>query len=307
MGNFWAQYSQLVVVILLMSVSLIGWIIRKLGEQAERKRLAAERLRRTEEMLRTGRVADARTPGAQPETPVRQSMEELARRRQAELAARRERAAGAGPKAKPPRPRQGPSRKATEVGRPTKPGPKGDPPPIVIYGPTGPVVIKRTGSPPPFPGAPPRPGTRPPRPGTPPPRPASQKLAPARRGPQAWPGQLAPGPRAGPPAQGPAEARQRARDQSEQDLRDESSRARYAQSGSAPPQSRQEQAAETARAARAPAPAPSRAPIRPLGPLAQLRHARGNPRELRALVATLEAFSPPVTERSGLGPTFGAF
>ncbi len=120
-----SNWIEFVIIGLAISGSAIGWVIRKMSEKTAERRAEAERERRREEMLRTGRVeAGDRTPSAPtvfeaaapaataPNAPVshedaRRRLQELAERRRRELEEMRRRAAqggGAGASPIPPLP-----------------------------------------------------------------------------------------------------------------------------------------------------------------------------------------------------------
>jgi hypothetical protein len=127
---------QIIVLLLVLGASGLHWILNKLKEQAAIKRAQTERARREEEMLRTGRVMpyeEAQQPGrAQaPVTPAeaRERLAEIARRRQAQLEQARRESQRTIP---PPAPARAPAR-----------GGASGPPPIIVMGPSGPIVVPR--------------------------------------------------------------------------------------------------------------------------------------------------------------------
>jgi hypothetical protein len=92
----WQNLLQIAPFAVLIGFSLLNWLVRKLREQAELKKIEAERRRREVEALRTGRgggepsptaVAEARQEGAatQSDAQARARLEELAARRRAQL------------------------------------------------------------------------------------------------------------------------------------------------------------------------------------------------------------------------------
>lgn len=162
---------QIIAIAIVLGVSGLSWLYRKLREQAALKRIEDERRRRQEELLRTGR-----DPLAEPAPPddggeERRRQHEIAARREAELQELRRRQAGA-PIAQRPAPAQ------VQV-----------PPGILIQipGTSSPIVVK------PLPGggrvttartpAPPQRQPRPARPRGPRPtkRPAERKPEPVQR------------------------------------------------------------------------------------------------------------------------------
>ncbi len=92
------QYMQLLVVLLVLLFSFLGWVFRKLKERREKAESEALRRRAREEALRTGRLETSTRAGT-PAVPMSQSVpstlqpsiEDDAKRRLAELAARRRR------------------------------------------------------------------------------------------------------------------------------------------------------------------------------------------------------------------------
>ncbi|MBX3358092.1 MAG: hypothetical protein KF745_06665 [Phycisphaeraceae bacterium] len=118
---------------LIVSASVISWIIRKVKEQRDLRRAEMERQQRFEEALRTGRtVLQAGAPSpqltrgatmAQTADEPRERLREMARRRQAEIAARRTGVPG-------------------PIAPPTASPPSGRRPPIVVMGPNGPILIQ---------------------------------------------------------------------------------------------------------------------------------------------------------------------
>lgn len=118
---------QILFVIAFLALSGLGWVIRKAQEQAEKKRIQTERQRRLDEMLRTGRdpTIEQATAMAQASSADRARLEELARRRQAQMEQlRREHA-----QRRQEEQRSG--KRESEL------------PPIVIMGPSGPVTLPR--------------------------------------------------------------------------------------------------------------------------------------------------------------------
>jgi len=89
---------QLLIILLFFGFTALSWIVNKLREQAEVKRLRDEMRRREDESLRSTNVsrqaeADQRLQEGV-KSPTQQRMEELAARRQAQLRELRERQAG---------------------------------------------------------------------------------------------------------------------------------------------------------------------------------------------------------------------
>lgn len=171
------QLIQILLVIAFLALSGLGWLIRKFQEQSEKKRVQLERLRRIEEMLRTGRDPAAEPASPDEGSPDRMRLEELARRRQAQMEQLRREHAQRRQES------QRTDRRESEL------------PPIIIMGPSGPIALPRSpqSRPPartassPFPApvrpAPPRPGPqqRPQRPARPQPRPQRRPERPAPR------------------------------------------------------------------------------------------------------------------------------
>ena len=71
--QFLQQYGQTIIILIALSASGIGWVLKKLAEQAAIRRAQMERERRTEEMLRTGQGL----AGAGPASPARFSRRRL--------------------------------------------------------------------------------------------------------------------------------------------------------------------------------------------------------------------------------------
>lgn len=116
-GPQWTNYIQIIVIVLAVSASAIGALLKKLAEQraVRNQKLARERERET--MLRTGRVDEQREqreaefsaqtsapplPNIVPEDEARRRLQELAQRRRAELAEMARRAQSGGGAGAPP-------------------------------------------------------------------------------------------------------------------------------------------------------------------------------------------------------------
>ncbi len=185
------QYFQLIAVAIIFGISFLGWLYRKLKEQAAIKRIEDQRRRREEEILRTGRDPHAAPPG--PEV-----LEE--RRRQQEVASRRE------SELQELRRRQG-----ARMGGPIAPGPGSAAPTsgggilIQIPGTAGPIVVKPVPRATRPPSAPPRTPQRQATPQPRPPRPARTRAGPAGKPPKR------PAPRPLEPTTPPLESPQEAR------------------------------------------------------------------------------------------------
>lgn len=74
------QYTQWIILALVIGASVVSWIFRKVQEEAERRRVRDEMARREMERLRTGRE-----PGESETATQMQRAQELAARRQAQL------------------------------------------------------------------------------------------------------------------------------------------------------------------------------------------------------------------------------
>ncbi|MBY0311627.1 MAG: hypothetical protein K2W85_06130 [Phycisphaerales bacterium] len=88
------QYIHLFVVVLIMLSSVFGWLFKRMKEQREKREADALRRRLQEETLRTGRPMSASMsapPTASPSSTLQPSIEDEAKRKLAELAARRRR------------------------------------------------------------------------------------------------------------------------------------------------------------------------------------------------------------------------
>lgn len=133
------NYIQLIILLLFVGFSVVSWVIRKLQEQSQVRRIQTERERRELEMLRTGRALEPETPpvatGADSDR-----LRDLAARRQAQLQELRRRAQ------ERTRAERGPG------------GPGRESPVVSIPGSAGPIVVERTRTPrPPVAAPPPRP------------------------------------------------------------------------------------------------------------------------------------------------------
>ncbi len=103
--NWLMNNIQILIFLLIIGSSVFGWVMKQLREQAELKRIENERHRRKREELRTGQVQDepgavpvlTRTPArvapAQPTAAGRTRLEEIALKRQAQIAELRRRRA----------------------------------------------------------------------------------------------------------------------------------------------------------------------------------------------------------------------
>lgn len=76
---------QLLIIVALTGLSGLGWLVRRLQEQAALRRAEQERERRRLESLRTGRPVEEDAPRALPQAAARRQLEELAQRRAAQL------------------------------------------------------------------------------------------------------------------------------------------------------------------------------------------------------------------------------
>lgn len=93
-GPQWQSYIQLLVVALFLLSSVFGWLFKRMKEQREKREAEALRRRLQEETLRTGRPMSASMsaqPSASPSSTLQPSIEDEAKRKLAELAARRRR------------------------------------------------------------------------------------------------------------------------------------------------------------------------------------------------------------------------
>lgn len=123
-GGGVAQYIQVAVWVLLLSLSFLGWLLRVIAQKRAESKVIQERKRREEEMLRTGRgmneqgvdVQMAPSPAVQSPTSTvasadeaKRRLQELAQRRRAELQQMAERAQQGGGSAAPPVPSGGPA------------------------------------------------------------------------------------------------------------------------------------------------------------------------------------------------------
>lgn len=123
-GGGFAQYIQVAVWVLLLSLSFLGWLLRVIAQKRAESKVIQERKRREEEMLRTGRgmteqgveVQMAPPPTVQSPTATvasadeaKRRLQELAQRRRAELQQMAERARQGGGSAAPPAPSGGPA------------------------------------------------------------------------------------------------------------------------------------------------------------------------------------------------------
>ncbi len=268
------QLIQILLVIAFLALSGLGWLIGKFREQSEKKRAQDARMRRIEEMLRTGR-----DPAAEPATHTaaddRARLEELARRRQAQMDQfRREHAQ-----------RRQEGQRSDRHGEP-------EPPPIIIMGPSGPIALPR--SPQGRPSPPTGPGRSTLSPIPAPARPAPPRPAPARPGPQ--------------------QRQQRpARPQPKPQRRPERAAPHPAPVSSPSPQRREPTATPASPvipAGRAPA-ARSMITLPPIrsaeGP--EKEKARSRAAEYRRLVAMMEVMKPPLAlrEENEPGPVYPAF
>jgi len=94
-GGGASNYVQLIVWALLISTSVIGWLVRLIAQKREEARVRLERRRQEEELLRTGRgdeIAPARpamtaaaAPGPASHDEARRRLQEIAQRRRIEL------------------------------------------------------------------------------------------------------------------------------------------------------------------------------------------------------------------------------
>lgn len=147
------NWQQLAPLIIILALSGISFIFRKLQEKAEQK----AKLERTEQArdraIREGR--DPRTPGtATAETSAPPTLREIAERRRLELEARRQATLGA-----PPRPAPPPARATARPPRPASPGTTAQPRPTMRPQPAARPPARPRG---PVPIAtPPRPAPRP--------------------------------------------------------------------------------------------------------------------------------------------------
>src|SRR6185436_16870032 len=86
--NFWkfiGQHPQFLVVLLAFALPTIGRILKKLGEQAQKREQGLKRERDELERLRTGRTEPTHTQPA-PEAPsARATLEEMAAKRRAQI------------------------------------------------------------------------------------------------------------------------------------------------------------------------------------------------------------------------------
>lgn len=252
------NYIHLIILLLFVGFSVISWVVRKLQEQAQIRRIQAERERRELEMLRTGRVRDADAP------PVATGGEgdrlrDLAARRQAQLQELRRRAQ---------------ERMRAERG---EGGPRQESPVVYIPGSAGPVVVER--------GRTPRPPAT-----TPPPRPvpAGRTPVPVRR-----PGQGGQPVTPRPARVGPAPEPQRRRSAQPPPVREPSRRrAEPVARPSAPPPPRVDPAAAVPPAPVAAGAAARRGPV--AAGAALLGGRRMTPEEWRRAFIMKELLSEPV-------------
>ncbi|MBM4107931.1 MAG: hypothetical protein FJ255_03835 [Phycisphaerae bacterium] len=86
------QWVNLLVVAMIVGFSAIGWVVRKLQEQAAKKRAIEEVERRRSELLRTGKDPALGGPAGPPMTEQEARLREIAARRQAQLQELRRRA-----------------------------------------------------------------------------------------------------------------------------------------------------------------------------------------------------------------------
>lgn len=122
-GGGFAQYIQVAVWVLLLSLSFLGWLVRVLAQKRAESKVLQERKRREEEMLRTGRgmseqgveVQMAPPPAVQSPTSTvasadeaKRRLQELAQRRRAELQQMAERASQGSAAGAPQGPAAGP-------------------------------------------------------------------------------------------------------------------------------------------------------------------------------------------------------
>ncbi len=142
----------LLVFALVIGAPALSWIVGKMKEAAEMKRLRDVSRRRMDEQLRTGRAAEdadpeaAPTPTAQPAKPARTAsdLQALAQRRQAQLRALRQRQAGAPAPAAPPTVR---ARPVPTQAAPTSPAGSGHTVPVRPITMARPVPSARTQTP----------------------------------------------------------------------------------------------------------------------------------------------------------------
>src|SRR5205085_2089261 len=141
---FQPQYIKLIPVVLVVGFSILSWVLRKLQEQATKKKAREKIERRELELLRTGRPSVEAVPARQapvltplpvPQSDAEQRLEELRRRREALAKRRAEEAARTAPV--PARP----STTSREAGPPrSQPAP--EPRPMIIISATsGPTVL----------------------------------------------------------------------------------------------------------------------------------------------------------------------
>lgn len=94
-GGNTPNYIQIIVFALMISISVISWLVKVVAQKREEAKVRAARKAREEELLRTGRAEDGR-PTSQPLAPVaapipashdeaRRRLQEIAQRRRAEL------------------------------------------------------------------------------------------------------------------------------------------------------------------------------------------------------------------------------
>jgi hypothetical protein len=304
--QFVKNNGQFLVIILALSASGIGWVFKKLTEQAIIRRAQADQHRRVEEMLRTGRdpgaaMAAGRSAGTMAPTAAeaRERLADLARRRQAQMDQLRRQGRSNGSDA--------PARTATTLTPPTSPSTSPAPSPLIIMGPHGPITIPRPPSAP-APTASPRtagfptrssPVSFPPaRPATPPP---PSRPAPRQAKPQTRPAAKRRVPQSGPRSAGsPASTTSRSGERRTSDSApDRGSRPITPGSASAASLS-----AET------PADRPRVVPVGPRPTAAALRLPpvnAGSAAEYRRVLAMIELLSPPIALREGPGPTASSF
>jgi hypothetical protein len=278
--NWFGNHIQVVVIIVALAGSGISWIYNKLREQAAIRQAQADRQRRVEESLRTGRdpggeqtlgqsaPPSARAPSSAAE--ARERLGELARRRQAQIEA---------------------ARRQAQVRIPSAPSalPPSRPPPIIIMGPSGPIQIPR-------PGQAPRPVQR-----------SGQAPVSSRTAPPPFVGRQAPAPTQRTPQP------QRAQPQRQQQQRQPQKR--RPDQPQRPQQTAPRPSSTPTMAQRPPEASPARveAPIAASEPGAARAMLRLPPvgarsaADYRRALAMIEVLSPPLALRDGEGPVTSAF
>lgn len=131
-GGF--NYIRIAAIVLMVSISVISWLVRVLGKKREEARERIAKRRREEELLRTGRT-ESGSPASIPIAPVaanvpashdeaRRRLQEIAQRRRAELQQMAQRGeTGAAPPASP----VAPVRPIAQPSRPFQPRPAAQP------------------------------------------------------------------------------------------------------------------------------------------------------------------------------------